>query len=277
LTDERLRHGGLGLPGLARWSERCAWRGADVVLPVTRVLADMVQKEGVAPDKLVVIANGINEAHFASAPTPHEAKARIGWATGLVLGFTGFVRDWHGVDHALRWMASADAPPDAKLLVVGDGPARADLEQLARSLNLAERVRFTGFVAREDVPAYVAAFDIALQPAVTAYASPLKLFEYLALGKAIVAPRLPNMEEVLTDGDNALLFDNTAGAGGLEAALTRLSRDANLRAHVAVGAARTIAQRGLTWRGNAQRVVALADALLRGASPTTARLPGAEL
>ncbi len=268
LTDERQRHGGLGLPGLARWSEGTVWRAADAVLPVTKVLAGMVsQQGGVPPERLVVIANGINEAHFAHAPAPAIAKARLGWEGALVLGFTGFVRDWHGVDRVLQWMATPAAPAHSKLLVVGDGPARADLEQLARTLGIAERVRFTGVVDRERVPEHVAAFDIALQPAVTAYASPLKLFEYLALGKAILAPRLPNILEVLRDGDNALLFDPTTGAQGdasFAQALTALATDEALRQRLALRAKATIAEQGLTWRSNAQRVVALAQALVEG-------------
>jgi glycosyltransferase involved in cell wall biosynthesis len=263
LTDERLRFGGLGLPRLARWAEHTVWHGADAVLPVTRVLADTLRLHGVPEDRLVVIANGINEHHFAHAPTPAQAKAALGWDDALVLGFTGFVRDWHGVDRVVHWMATPAAPANARLLVVGDGPARADLESLAASLGLSGRVRFTGVVAREQVPAFVASFDIALQPAVTPYASPLKLFEYLALGKAIVAPRMPNIEEVLTHGDNAWLFD-AADSAGFARALSTLSEDPALRQRLAARARASIGELGLTWRSNAQRVAALGAALMAG-------------
>jgi glycosyltransferase involved in cell wall biosynthesis len=122
-------------------------------------------------------------------------------------------------------------------------------------------------VARERVPALVAAFDIALQPAVVPYASPLKLLEYLALGKAIVAPREPNLMELLTDADNAVLFDAGA-AGALEQALSRLCADAPLRQHLSRGAKATIDRLNLTWDGNARRVVALAASA--GARPERA-------
>ena len=82
LTDERLRFGGLGLPRLARWAENTVWRGADVVLPVTRVLADNLRGHGVPDERMVVIANGINEHHFAQAPTQAQAKAAPGWPGG---------------------------------------------------------------------------------------------------------------------------------------------------------------------------------------------------
>lgn len=260
LVEERSRFGGLGLPWMAGWAEQRAWCGADAVLPVTQVLAGHVQARGVPASRITVIHNGINEAQFAAAPTPAEAKRALGWDDALVLGFTGFVRDWHGVDRVLHWMASERAPARARLLMVGDGPARPALEALARELSLGDRVRFTGVVDRHDIPAHVAAFDIALQPAVVAYASPLKLFEYLALGKAIVAPRVPNLEEILRDGDNAVLFDADQ-AGGFESALSRLCHDPALRAQVAAGARASIAQQGLTWRANAQRVAALAQTL----------------
>ncbi|MFZ4515262.1 MAG: glycosyltransferase, partial [Acidimicrobiia bacterium] len=100
---------------------------------------------------------------------------------------------------------------------------------------MASRVAFTGVIDRDRVPELVAAFDIALQPAVTPYASPLKLMEYLVLGKAIVAPREPNLLEILTDGDNALLFDDKL-PGSFETALTRLCADPALRQHLAQGA-----------------------------------------
>jgi glycosyltransferase involved in cell wall biosynthesis len=261
LVLERSQHsGGLALVRLARWAEGVAWRGADRVLPVTGVLAQHVQAYGVPASRIQVIPNGINRTHFAQAPTSAEAKARLGLQGQLVLGFTGFVRDWHGVDRIVNWMDTPAAPSHTHLLVVGDGPVRAALEQQAQRLGLAGRVTFTGVIHRDQVPAHVAAFDVALQPAVTPYASPLKLMEYLVLGKAVVAPNTPNLLEILTHQTNALLFDD-AQPGSMEAALTRLCTDATLRERLAQGAFETIDRLNLTWVGNAQRVVSLAKAL----------------
>ncbi|KQP39772.1 glycosyltransferase family 4 protein [Pseudorhodoferax sp. Leaf274] len=263
LVQERSKHsGGLALQSLARWAEGHAWRGASWVLPVTQVLADHVRAYGVPDARIAVIPNGINEAHFQAAPASDEAKARLGLQGRLVLGFTGFVRDWHGVDRVIAWMAGTTAPRNSHLLVVGDGPVREELQDQARQLGIADRVTFTGVVHRDQVPAHVSAFDVALQPAVVAYASPLKLMEYLVLGKAIVAPRVPNLLEVLTEGQNAHLFEQDV-PGAFEAALACVCGDAALRLRLERGARDTIGRLRLTWDGNAQRVVSLAQEAVR--------------
>lgn len=262
LVHERSLHsGGLALKRLARWVEGITWRGADYVLPVTRVLAGHVIAYGVPEERVRIIPNGINEAYFATAPDPDFARRRLGLQGRLVLGFTGFVREWHGVDRVIRWLATDRAPHNAFLLVVGDGPIRKELEALAASLHVGDKIRFTGVIDRSKVPEHVAAFDIALQPAVTAYASPLKMMEYLALGKAIVAPREPNLLEILSDGENAVLFNGQVQEA-LEQALSCLCEDEALRNKIARGAQTTIQRLDLTWEGNARKAVALASQLL---------------
>ncbi len=256
LMEERARHDGLALMGLARWSQRYAWRNADLVLPVTAVLGDIVASYGVPREKIVVIPNGINPEHFAKAPDNSQAKRTLGLEGKLVLGFTGFVRDWNRLDKVITMIAKDRPESERFLLVVGDGPARAALEQQARALKIEHRVRFTGVVGRDQVPLYVAAFDIALQPGVVAYASPLKLFVYLYLGKAIVGPAQPNIQEILAHEHNAVLFD-PVDDDGMAGAIDRLSEDAALRTRVARNAQATIVEQKLTWHANAERVIGL--------------------
>ncbi len=259
LFAERDANEGISLKPLARWSERAAWRAADYVLPVTGVLADVVREAGVPDEKIVVIPNGAGPEFLADVD-PALIRAKYGLDGKLVLGFTGFVRPWHGVDRVIRWMA-ATGRDDLRLLMVGDGPARRDLEALAAKLGIAERVIFTGVVQREEVPGHVAAFDIALQPHVVAYASPLKLFEYMGLGKAVVAPASPNIMEVLTDGETALLFPPDAPER-LSELLDRLCSDAELRERLGAAARRWILESDRTWEGNARTVKRLAEELV---------------
>ena len=260
ILEERSRYDGLSLKKLARWSQAYCWKNADLVLPVTQVLGDIVAGYGVDPKKIVVIPNGINSERFQANPDVEEAKRALGLSGRLVLGFTGFVRDWHGLDKVLDLIAKDPPESHRHLLVVGDGPARAGLERQAKELGIANRVTFTGIVERDDVARYVNAFDIALQPAVVAYASPLKLFEYLALGKAIVGPAQPNIEEILRQDHNAVLFD-PQDPNGLAGAVSRLCSDPALRTRVAHNAQRTIADMELTWIENARKVAKLFGAL----------------
>ncbi|MCB9652663.1 MAG: glycosyltransferase family 4 protein [Deltaproteobacteria bacterium] len=262
LAEERNQFGGMAMPRFAQWAETQTWRQADVVLPVTQVLGQYVEERGVPPERIAVIHNGINEAHFAQAPKPEDAKRQLGLTNRIVLGFTGFIRDWHRVDRVVRWLATPDAPPNAMLVVVGDGPARPELETLAKTLGVTDRLLFTGVIDRKAVPAHVAAFDIALQPAVVPYASPLKMFEYLALGKAIIAPRRANIEELLTHDENAWLFTPDV-PGDFEKALQALVGDADLRSRLATNAALTIGRKRLTWSANAERIEALATEAIR--------------
>ncbi|MBV8665073.1 MAG: glycosyltransferase family 4 protein [Burkholderiaceae bacterium] len=261
IFEERARYDGIALKALARWSQQYAWRNADAVLPVTEVLANIVASYGVERSRISVIHNGINARHFEHVPDTREAKAALGLQNRLVLGFTGFVRDWHGLDKVVDMIAKDPPQSERHLLVIGDGPARQALEKQARDLNVAHRVSFTGVIGRDQVARHVAAFDIALQPAVVPYASPLKLFEYLALGKAIVGPAQPNIEEILEDGRNAVLFDPNR-PDGLPQAIGRLCEDGALRERMAANAARVIGEKQLTWQANAERVTALFSRLI---------------
>ena len=251
LADERGRFGGLGLPWLARAVERHVWRSAARVLAVTGVLRDIITAAGVPAQRIAVVPNGIDPAQFAGLP------ARAADSGAVVLGFVGFVRDWHGLDAVIAAMAAQRDGPELRLVVVGDGPARPALEQQAASLGLGQRVTFTGLQPREAIPALVARFDIALQPLVVPYASPLKIFEYMAAGRAIVAPEQPNIREVLRDGETAVLF-LPKEPGAMWRAISRLAGDAVLRQRIGAAARDEIARRDYTWRGNAARVVAWA-------------------
>jgi glycosyltransferase involved in cell wall biosynthesis len=248
IADERARFSGLRLRGLARRLEAWTWCAATRVVAVTGVLRAMIAAAGVAPERIEVVPNGIDPAAFADLPVRPSAP------DPLVLGFVGFVREWHGLDAVIAAMAGYDGTPRLDLVVVGDGPARLALERQAAALGIADRVRFTGLAPHADVARLVAGFDIALQPRAVAYASPLKLFDYMAAGRAIVAPDQPNIREILTDGKTALLFD-VAGADAVWTAVLRLAGDATLRGRLGAAARAEIERRRYTWAGNAARLV----------------------
>jgi glycosyltransferase involved in cell wall biosynthesis len=256
LAEERARFGGLRLRWLAAALERWTWRSATRVLPVTRVLGDMLVAGGVDDARVRVVANGIVAERFpprlAESAAAESGAAEAG--AGVVLGFVGFVRAWHGLDTVIDALATEPDAASLTLVVVGDGPVREELEAQAARLGVADRVRFTGLVAHDAVAGHVLGFDIALQPSVTAYASPLKIFDYMAAGCAIVAPDQPNIREILEDGRTALLFD-PADPGAQWATIGRLLREPALRVALGRAAREELLRRDYTWRGNAERIV----------------------
>lgn len=254
----RRKYAGLKLGWLADRFERFTFRGARRVFPVTRVLGDMLCGMGVKPERIRVVPNGINPRDFSGLPTVEEAKARHGLQGRTVVGFIGFVREWDRLDRIVDWLAARPRDDNTCLMVVGDGPVRADLEAQAARLGIADRLHFTGVVPRSEVPARAKAFDIALQTALVPYASPLCLFEYMALGKVIVAPDQPNHHEVLERGVDCEMYD-PADPHGIEAALERLVTDAERRTRLGAAAHATLQRRAFLWSGNAQRVAAAAE------------------
>ena len=266
LYEERAANDGLGLHRFGRWAQRFIWNRADHVLPVTGVLARMILECGVPDSRVTVIPNGVDPERFGSAPEPEAAKIALRLPLRVILGFTGFIRGWNAIHRLIEFVASHREDMDLQILVVGDGPARRSLEEYACAQGVSDRLTITGVVERGDVAGHIAAFDIAVIPGLTPYSSPLKLFEYLQLGRAIVAPNTENIREILTDEQDALLFDPDKG-GDLECKLIRLYSDPVLRDRLGRAARATIVGKSLTWAHNAREVSSIARTLVSQALP----------
>ncbi|MBK6941158.1 MAG: glycosyltransferase family 4 protein [Planctomycetes bacterium] len=256
--EQALRH--LEDADAVRRDEVATIARADAVFAVTGVLKRILVEDGVPQERVHVVQNGVDPVRFF-APRDPDAKRAFGVAGKLVLGFIGFPRPWHGLDRVVRVLARSPELANAVLLVGGEGPAIAPLLELARELGVADRVVVHGVVDRNDVPRFLDAFDVALQPKATPYASPLKLFEYLARGCAVIAPAQANITEVVADGDSAALFTEDDDVD-FARVLLRVCSDAAWRARLAARGPALIVERGLTWPGNAAKVAAVARALL---------------
>jgi glycosyltransferase involved in cell wall biosynthesis len=173
----------------------------------------------------------------------------------------GFFRDWHGVDLLLDAFAAVRAAGlPGRVLLVGDGPATPALQQQASRLGLSQYVTFTGMLPHDTIAQYLAAIDAAVIPRAVPYASPLKLFEYMAAGKAVIAPRQPNILEVITENQDALCFQ-PENRDEMLALMFRVVRDAALRDRLGTAARDTIDAREYTWIGNARRIVSTFEGL----------------
>jgi glycosyltransferase involved in cell wall biosynthesis len=247
LADERASFGGLALRKLARNLERFVWRSADRIFVVSGVLKQMVAATGVAAERIMVTPNGVDRNAFAVAPY----RARQGPSVNV--GFVGFVREWHGLDAVIAGLAAERGDPAVHLIIVGDGPARPNLEHQARVLGVGDLVQFTGICARAEISSTIKNFDIAVQPRAVSYASPLKLFEYMACGRAIVAPDQPNIREILNHNETAILFDPDKPRA-LWCAIRRLADNPDLRERLGGAARRELDLHDYTWEGNIVRI-----------------------
>jgi glycosyltransferase involved in cell wall biosynthesis len=261
LARERAETGELSFRSLARRSERRALERADRVIAVTSALKAILVEEGVSASRIVVMPNGVDLDAFDAVSEGDVAAFRKEHALEgeeKVVGFVGFLRPWHGVDMLLHAMDSEDLVAETRplLAIVGDGPALEDAKRRAARGALAGRVRFTGAIDAQRVPVAMKAFDVAVQPAATSYACPIKLVEYMGAARAIVAPDQENVVELLSR-EAASLF-RPMDAIDLRSKIRRLLLDPGERARLGALARRRLVERDLTWDGNARRVADLA-------------------
>lgn len=191
--------------------EADAASAADRVITITAGLRDELVERGVDADKIVVVPNGVDTARFVPVPPDRKLRAELGLVDKTVIGYVGSVLDYEGLDLLVRAAAVLGAErADMHVLVVGDGAERERIEALAASLGLLGRVvTFTGAVPHEQVERYYSLVDIAPFPRlplpVTELVSPLKPFEAMAMGKAVVASDVGALAEIVRDGDTGLL------------------------------------------------------------------------
>jgi glycosyltransferase involved in cell wall biosynthesis len=250
LVEERSRYSGLSLKRLAKKIEDYTWTGATHCLPVTDVLADYLRKAGVLEKNITVIHNGVRQTFVDEMLATPIVQNK----TEIVIGFTGFIHPWHGMDKAIEAIAEHKELP-LRLICIGDGKILPKLKKQAQDLGIADKVEFKGLVTRDKVLTFVKQFDIALQPDVTAYASPLKMFEYMAVGSLIVAPDYPNIREILSD-DTALFFEK-GNQASFKTILTEAIEHYLNHADKRNAVKQCVLDKQFIWQENAKRIVEL--------------------
>jgi glycosyltransferase involved in cell wall biosynthesis len=263
LEQEAYRATGFG--PLAAQAERWMLSRADAVLVVSSELREHAVAAGVQPERIHLLPNAVRASLFHPAPADAAERARWKLDGGPVIGFVGGLRLWHGVEVLPALLERMiPAHPDVQLVVVGDGPLRGDLERSLEQRGLSSRTVITGLLPHEEIPAVIRQFDVAVapypRPDHAFYFSPLKLFEYMACGVAVVAPNLGQIAEVIRQGCTGWLYP-PGDLEALAAACAQLLADSALRSKLGQAAAKLIHD-GFTWEHNAARVVKLARSLM---------------
>jgi glycosyltransferase involved in cell wall biosynthesis len=226
--------------------------------------AQSYRRAGVPEARLLVAHNGTDPG----APSAGRAVARerLGLpAKAAIAVYAGRVNEWKGLDQIL---ALADLRPETLFLLVGserEGPIEAEARRRPN-------VRLVAWQGPERLPLYLAAADALLIPPSSepldrfgTSVLPLKTFAYLAAGRPILAPRTPDVAELLVDGGNALLVE-PGNVGQAAAALDRLIGDRRLAERVGQAAVRTAQE--LSWDGRAARIAGFLSRRLSEAQPS---------
>ncbi|MEO7192830.1 MAG: glycosyltransferase family 4 protein [Vicinamibacterales bacterium] len=235
--------------------ERRVWRRAAAYITITRALADELSLRYGTRTNVYVVPDGAREPTGPSA-MPDDVPSEEGALANGIVGYAGHLYPWKGVDVLLRAVAST---PTLRALIVGGHPAEPDalrVRQLAGALGVQDRVEFTGQVPSGEVMAQLLRASVLVLPNTASavserYTSPLKLFEYLAAGRPIVASDFPAIREVLTADISALLVP-AGDATALAEALMRITSDPALARRLAC-ASRALAPE-YTWAARARRL-----------------------
>jgi glycosyltransferase involved in cell wall biosynthesis len=249
---------------LSRRIEQLNLSAADLVVVVSRAMRDDVVGRGVDPSSVLVNPNGVDANRYRPDIDGAAIRERYGLRGIVVVGFIGTFGPWHGAEILARAFVRllkddrTRARP-VRLLMIGEGARLAAVRQILMNGGAMGDAVFTGLVAHEDGPAHLAACDVLASPHVANldgtpfFGSPTKLFEYMAMGKGIVASDLDQIGEVLEHNRTAWLVP-PGDVNGLADGLRRLIDDPALRAALGSAARREAVTR-YTWRAHTHRMI----------------------
>jgi glycosyltransferase involved in cell wall biosynthesis len=246
--------------GLAGRVEDANLRRADLIVVVSNALQIELVARGVPAERVLVNPNGVDPVCYHPGINGELVRRRLGLTGKLVIGFIGTFGPWHGADVLAQAVRRVTARlPEARFLFIGDGSAMPTVREIIARDGMEDRVSFAGLVPQDEAPAYLAACDILASPHVPNpdgsrfFGSPTKLFEYMAMGKSIVASDLEQIGEILSHGKTAWLV-TPGDPDELAEGILALGRDPDLRRKLG-GAARTEAEANYTWEAHVGRIL----------------------
>ncbi len=248
-----------------RLCERYMLRASSCVVVVSEALKTELVEAGVAPERILVNPNAVDPQQFHPDCGGAEIRARLGFSPGeVVVGFLSTYSYFHGVkvlQSAIREISreTGAAGPRVRFLLLGEGALWQEMRDELKDLAACGAVVLTGAVPHQEVPAYLDAADILVSPHVPMpdgrpfFGSPTKLFEYMAMGKAIVASDLDQIGQVLKHDESAWLVP-PGSARDVAAAIRLLAADPERRWRLGQAARQAVLQHH-TWSQNARRLL----------------------
>lgn len=252
--------GKLYMKKLLKWAEEIQWANADRIFVVSSVVKEMMGEYGVDKEKIIVNPNGADTDIFHPKVDGSNIRTKYDLKNKYVIGFSGTFGNWHGVEilaGAIRIIA--DMIPESVVFFIGDGELRPEIEKIIKEDNVEKNAIITGFIPYSKVPEYLAACNVLVSPCVHSkdgspfFNSPIKLFEYLAMGKPIVASDIGQQGEVINHEENGLLCEE-ASVEDLADQIHRLYKDKELSKLVS-GRARQDSIDKYSWSVSAGRII----------------------
>jgi glycosyltransferase involved in cell wall biosynthesis len=184
-------------------------QSATLAAPITSSLQKyIVENYAIEQDRCLVVPNAIDKDEIQiNDSRVEEIRKALDLTNKTVIGFVGSIFPYHGVNRLIQSVSNLNNSSVA-LLIVGDGYLIPELKEQARLLGLSSRIHFTGSIPKQEVYNYVTAMDIVTLPNTEWYCSPVKLFEYGALGKVVLAVNETGVSDVMTDADGVLFENN---------------------------------------------------------------------
>lgn len=213
-----------------------------------------VKKYNANPEKIIVTPNAVNPSNIHIDEKKIDAlRNKLNLKEKIVIGFSGSIFEYHGVDLLIHSFARIHKKNNNTcLLIVGDGRVLNDLKRLASQLQIESSVIFTGNVNHSDIFHYIELMDIAVMPNSNWYGSPVKIFEYGALGKAIIAPDNEPMREVMKNGKDGILI--SPSIDNLTNAMNKFIADENLRKETGKAFQQKVLNEH-TWKKMAEKII----------------------
>ena len=251
LVEEQATHRTLVDRAMAEAGVRRCFADAGAIVAVSDELRRDLERYAEARGKLQVIPNAVDPRRFP-APPPREDRP-------FTVAFVGTLKPWHGLSTLVDAFARLrERIPAARLMVIGDGPGRATLEEDLAAAGLAHAARLTGAVDPGEVGPLLGEADVSVAPYTAAaerYFSPLKAVEGMAAGVPLVASRVGQLPELVRDGETGVLCE-PGDAADVAAALVMLAEDPDRRRRIGA-AGRAWVLREHTWDRVAQRILAM--------------------
>ncbi len=227
-------------------------RGNKIVV-ISKKLGDEFRTLGFGLNEILIARDGFDQAEFADVPGKEEARRLLGLSEDTkIIMYTGHLFVWKGADILAQ---AASFLPDMFFVFVGG--TSGDIERLRRLYGSAKNILIVGHRPHTDIPTYLSAADVLVLPNLSVermsvqYTSPLKLFEYMAAMRPIVASDLPSIREVLNEG-NAVFFE-AGNAPKLAEVIERVTSDTGFSKAIAGQAAQDA--QDYTWGRRVSRII----------------------